>query len=86
MLEEPSVLWTKASNGVAGMEVDNDDFPVTAPTKEDLDILSAPLKAWKINFQKLSYAEPITISIARKEMMPSYVKSNDVISEKLMSF
>ena len=48
VLAEPSMFWTTTQNGVARMEVDNDDFLVTAPTQADLDILSVPLKAWKI--------------------------------------
>lgn len=60
VLAEPSMFWIQTANGVARMEVDNDDFLVTAPTKADLDRLAEPLKAWEITVQTLSYDNPIT--------------------------
>lgn len=60
VLAEPSMFWTSTKNGVARMEVDNDDFLVTAPTEEDVHRLAQPLKdAWGITVQKLAPDQPI---------------------------
>lgn len=40
------MFWTMTKNGVARIEADHDDFLVSAPTLEDLDILSQLLKNW----------------------------------------
>lgn len=36
VLAELSMFWTQTRNGVARMEVDYDDFLVTAPTEGDI--------------------------------------------------
>ena len=55
VLAEPSMFWIQLPSGVARMEVDNDNFLVTAPTQADLDTLARPLQAWDIKVQILTY-------------------------------
>lgn len=72
VLAEPSMFWTTTKNGVARMEVDNDDFLVTAPTENDLHQLTAPLKkAWGITVQKLT-AEHSISTMHTVHMLPSH--------------
>ena len=79
VLAEPSMFWTATKNGVARMEVDNDDFLVTAPTQQDLDMLSEPWKSWKIKIQKLSKEDPISSTISRTERMPKISENSNEI-------
>lgn len=68
------------------MEVDNDDVLVTSPTQQDFDILSAPLKAWKIKIQKLSKEDPINATIYRTERMPIISESPNEAIDAPMRF
>lgn len=85
VLAEPSMFWTTTKNGVARMEVDNNDFLVIAPTQADLDVLSVSLQAWKIKIQKLTYADSVSTTISRTEVMQSGPEDN-VSSEKNIKF
>lgn len=86
VLAETFMFWTTKKNGMVRMEVDNYDSLVTEPTQAYLDLLSAPLIAWKIKIQTLSHEEPITLIIRRTERMPIEIQNNNVINEKSKSF
>lgn len=62
-----------------------DEFLVTALTPEDLDILSAPLRAWKIKIQKLAQEDSISTIMERTEIMPIAIENYHIISKKTMS-
>lgn len=64
------MLWPIKANGVARIEVDNDDFLVTAPTLEDLEMLSRPPTNWDIAIQTLSAENAINTVISNANDRP----------------
>lgn len=65
------MFWTMKENGVVRMKVDNKDFLVTAPTIEDLNILSNPLKNWDITKQTLSAEYLISTIVSNGSTQPA---------------
>lgn len=47
------MFWQEMLSGMARMEVNKDDFLVTAPTQADIDTLAEALSAWNIKVQTL---------------------------------
>lgn len=58
------MVWIATEAGIAHMEVDNDDFFVTAPDEVTLEVLSRPLaNTWKIVIKKLTPETPLKTTI-----------------------
>lgn len=81
VLDEPSMFVTKTKRGVARMEADNDDFFITAPTDDDLDLLSKTLEeVWQVTTQKLSAGHTLE-KLAKSEHGPP--QSNQHVGLKI---
>lgn len=58
------MFWCNSPNGVARIEVDNDDFLVCPPTRKDTDRLTEPFKNWDIKKQKITADFPMKTKIS----------------------